>query len=96
MISLEEPNTKPRQDYVVYMLECSDGCLYTGITNDIQRRLELHQQGKASKFTRGRLPVKLVYLEEGYAKGQALSREKAIKGLPRVRKLLLTQSYRHQ
>ncbi|SHE29311.1 putative endonuclease [Desulforamulus putei DSM 12395] len=78
---------------MVYMLECSDGCLYTGITNDLKRRLAMHRQGKASKFTRGRLPVKLVYFEAGYTKGQALSREKVIKGMTRARKLQLTQSF---
>lgn len=82
--------------YVVYMLECSDGCLYTGITNRLERRLEMHRQGKASKFTRGRLPVKLVYMEEGYSKGQALSREKEIKGMPRLSKLLLIENFKPQ
>ncbi|AEG60839.1 GIY-YIG nuclease family protein [Desulforamulus ruminis] len=76
-------------NYVVYILRCADQSLYTGITNNLEQRLKMHNLGKASKFTRGRLPVVLVYMEEGYTRGQALSREKKIKELPREQKLRL-------
>ncbi|MEG6520582.1 GIY-YIG nuclease family protein [Desulfotomaculum sp. 1211_IL3151] len=75
--------------YVVYILKCSDDTLYTGITNDLYKRLLMHGQGKASKYTRCRLPVQLAYVEGDYTKGQALSREKAIKKLNRQKKLTL-------
>ncbi|ABO49965.1 Excinuclease ABC, C subunit domain protein [Desulforamulus reducens MI-1] len=73
--------------YVVYILKCSDSTLYTGITNDLKRRLQQHLLGKASKYTRCRLPVQLVYIEGEYTKGQALTRELAIKKLNRQQKM---------
>ena len=75
--------------YVVYILECADGTYYTGSTNDIERRLMAHQSGKAAKYTRGRRPVELVYMEKCGTKGNALSREYAIKGLTRKEKQML-------
>ena len=75
--------------YVVYMLECSDGTLYTGCTNDMARRLAEHQSGRASKYTRSRLPVTVVYLEGAAGRGRALSREAEIKRMSRSEKLLL-------
>ena len=50
--------------YYVYLLRCSDGSLYTGYTDDVERRLAVHQSGKGAKYTRSRLPVELVYWEE--------------------------------
>jgi putative endonuclease len=73
----------------VYILECSDGTLYTGWTTDIERRLEEHNSGIGSKYTRGRYPVKLKYLEEFDAKEKAMSREFAIKKLSRAEKIAL-------
>lgn len=81
-----------QSDYVVYILRCADNTLYTGITNHLEQRLALHQQGRASKYTRARLPVTLVYLEQGFSKGQALSREMEIKKLSREQKLRLINS----
>ncbi len=77
--------------YHVYILKCHDGTLYTGSTNDLQKRLETHNLGKGAKYTRGRLPVKLVYSESFATKGEALKREIALKSLPRKEKLLLTK-----
>ena len=77
--------------YFVYILECKDHTYYTGSTNCIERRLEKHQQGKAAKYTRGRGPVKLVYLEKGEGKSWGLRRENEIKKLPRKKKELLIQ-----
>lgn len=77
--------------YYVYILRCRDGSLYTGSTNDIQRRLSVHQSGKGAKYTRSRLPVALAYWEELSDKSAALRREAAIKRLPRSGKLALIQ-----
>ena len=50
--------------YYIYVLRCSDGTLYTGYTNNLENRLELHNKGKGAKYTRGRTPVELIYFEE--------------------------------
>jgi len=76
-------------DWCVYILRCGDGSLYTGITNDLTRRLEAHQQGTASRYTRVRLPVEMVYREPCADRSAASRREAAIKRLPRARKLAL-------
>ena len=75
--------------WYVYMLRCCDGSLYTGYTDDIERRLKAHQSGKGAKYTRSRLPVVLVYQEELLDKSDALRREAAIKRLTRQQKLAL-------
>ena len=77
--------------YVVYMLRCRDGSLYTGCTNDLARRLKAHQSGKGAKYTRSRLPVELVYRESAGDKSQALRREAAIKKMTRAEKLALLE-----
>jgi putative endonuclease len=71
------------------MLECADGTLYTGITNDLEKRLAAHNSGTASKCTRSRLPVKLVFAEDHPDRAAASRREIEIKRLPRVSKLAL-------
>lgn len=78
--------------YYVYILECADGSLYTGITNNLEKRLKIHNEGKASKYTRSRLPVKIVYKEEVMGKGKALSREIEIKKLEREDKLRMLKN----
>lgn len=75
--------------YYVYLLRCGDGSLYTGYTDDVERRLAAHRSGKGAKYTRSRLPVELVYSEELPDKSAALRREAAIKRLPRAKKLAL-------
>ncbi|MBQ7583484.1 MAG: GIY-YIG nuclease family protein [Lachnospiraceae bacterium] len=65
--------------YFVYILECADGTLYTGFTNDLDKRLMAHNSGKGAKYTRNRLPVRLVYSEEFENKNEAMSREWHIK-----------------
>ena len=77
--------------YLVYILRCGDGTLYTGCTNDLSRRLAAHNAGKGAKYTRSRRPVELVYREEVPDKSAALRREAAIKGLSRGEKLALIQ-----
>jgi UV DNA damage endonuclease len=78
--------------WFVYILRCADGSLYTGITNDLERRVEQHNAGTASRYTRSRLPVTLEYQEEVKTKGAALKRELAIKALSRDAKEKLIQS----
>jgi len=70
----------------VYMLRCRDGSLYTGIARDLLRRLARHQSGKASRYTRARLPVTLVWSREVESWSEALREELRIKALPRARK----------
>lgn len=72
--------------YYVYMLRCRDNSLYTGYTNDVKRRESVHNTGKGAKYTKSRLPVKLVYFEECEDKSQALKRECAIKRLDKQHK----------
>lgn len=72
-----------------YMLECADGTLYTGITNDLEKRLVAHNSGTASKCTRSRLPVKLVFTEDQPDRAAASRREVEIKRLSRSAKLAL-------
>ena len=78
--------------YLVYILRCGDGTLYTGSTNDLPRRLRAHQAGRGAKYTRSRLPVELVYQEPAADRSAALRREAAIKALTRGEKLALIAS----
>ena len=78
--------------YFVYMLRCGDGSLYTGSTTDLSRRLAAHRSGHGAKYTRGRLPLELVYWEEMPDWPSALRREAAIKRLTRSEKLALLAS----
>ena len=82
-------NRRPVAGWLVYVLRCRDGSLYTGITNDLDRRLATHAAGKASRYTRSRLPVTLAYQEPQPTKSRALKREAAIKKLVRSRKEML-------
>lgn len=77
---------RPASRWLVYMLRCRDGSLYTGITNDLPKRLQAHAAGKASRYTRSRLPVTLAYEEPQPDKSRALKREIAIKRLSRPHK----------
>ncbi|MGH7529479.1 MAG: GIY-YIG nuclease family protein [Gemmatimonadales bacterium] len=75
--------------WIVYLLRCRGGTLYTGITNDLTRRLTAHAVGTASAYTRSRRPVRLVYREDVPDRGAALRREAAIRRLSRAAKLAL-------
>lgn len=75
----------------VYVLRCGDGSLYTGWTNDLEQRLAAHQSGKGAKYTRGRLPIEMVYYEELTDKSTALKRENELKNLKKAEKELLIQ-----
>lgn len=78
--------------WFVYILKCSDDSLYTGITNDKERRLQQHNKGKASKYTRARLPVEMVYSESSDDRSVASKREWEIKQLTKKQKLKLVAS----
>ena len=77
-----------------YVLACADGTLYTGWTTNLERRLRTHQAGKASRYTRARLPVKLVYQREHPTATGARRQEAAIRRLPRRKKLELIRDAR--
>ena len=77
--------------YYIYILRCSDGTLYTGYTNNLENRLDLHNKGKGAKYTRGRTPVELIYFEEFEDKIEAQKREYALKKLKRSEKLILIE-----
>lgn len=83
--------------YLVYILRCRDGTLYTGITNDLNRRLAAHNNGTGAKYTRVRRPVEVVYQEPCADRGAALRREAAIKRLTRAEKeRLFTQDKKEE
>ena len=73
-------------NWYVYILRCGDGTLYTGITTDVQRRLQMHRSGKGAQYTRGRQPLELVYTQACDDHGQALKREWQIKQMSRGEK----------
>jgi putative endonuclease len=75
--------------WIVYILECADGSLYTGITNDLERRMRSHTSGKGAKYTKRRGPFTVRYTESVDSKGAALQREAAIKALNRSAKVAL-------
>jgi putative endonuclease len=72
-----------------YMVRCSDGTLYTGWTNNLEKRMEAHNSGRGAKYTKSRRPVELVYFEEFTQKSDAMSREARLKQLGRAEKLKL-------
>ncbi len=77
------------KNYHLYIVTCSDGTLYTGISLDVTKRVALHNLGRGAKYTRSRLPVELVYQEIYTSKGEALSREYQVKKMTRSQKLAL-------
>jgi putative endonuclease len=82
----------PTLSWFCYLLECADGTLYTGITNDLDKRLGAHNDGTASKYTRSRLPVQMVYTEPHADRASASRREAALKKLNRAAKHALMAS----
>ena len=75
-----------RRGWCIYLVKCADGTLYTGITNDLQRRLDRHNNGTASRYTRSRLPVVLVHREGCRGRSAALKKEIRVKSLSRKAK----------
>ncbi len=90
-----EKTAKSTESWFVYMLRCSDTSLYTGITRDVEKRLARHNAGKASRYTRSRLPVTVEYHEQQPSHSMALKRELAIKALSRQLKEELLHSRRN-
>lgn len=80
--------------WYLYILRCKDETLYTGITTDVDRRLEAHRSGKGAKYTRGRAPLELVYREECGSHSDALKRELLIKALSRQEKITLLENWK--
>lgn len=76
-------------EHIVYILRCKDNSLYTGYTNDLEQRLEMHRSGKGAKYTRGRGPFQVMFVEKHPTKEAAMSREYEIKQLTRRGKMLL-------
>jgi putative endonuclease len=74
-----------------YIVRCRDGTLYTGWTNNLEKRIEAHNSGKGARYTKSRRPVKLVYYEEFETKEEAMSREYAIKHMKKNKKEMLLQ-----
>ena len=81
------------KQWVVYILQCGDESLYTGITDNLERRLAAHRTGKGAKYTRGRGPLTLRYLQICEDHSAALRREMQIKAMPRKEKLSLCAAY---
>ena len=77
------------KNWYLYILRCGDGTLYTGITTDVEKRLEQHRTGKGAKYTRGRQPLELMYQETCEDHSTALKREYEIKKMPRDAKMRL-------
>lgn len=84
-----------RKRWSVYIVKCRDGTLYTGITNDLAHRIDAHNCGIGCRYTRGRRPVRLLYVEEFPNRSSALRREARLKRLKRGKKLLLIQDKGH-
>ena len=76
-------------NWLVYMLECSDNSIYTGITNNLEERLKKHESGNGAKYLRGRLPIKLVYKEKFLNRSEATKREIYIKKMSKKEKEFL-------
>ena len=90
-VSVEEPKIFM---WYIYIIQCRDGKLYTGITNNLNRRLTEHNLGRGCRFTRSRKPVKLVYCQKLPGKSEALRREIEIKKLNRSQKLDLVKAFK--
>jgi len=80
--------------WFVYILRCSDGTLYTGVTNDLERRLDKHNQGRGAKYTRSRRPAKFLYFKKCESRSSALREESALKKLSRKNKMALVKRSR--
>ena len=82
------------KSWYLYILRCGDNSLYTGITTDVEKRLEAHRSGKGAKYTRGRGPLELVYREQCGTHSDALKRELEIKKMSREQKQELISAHK--
>lgn len=85
---------KRREKWFLYMLQCSDQSLYTGITKDLEKRFNKHSVGKGARYTRSRRPLEMVYQEICKSRTEALVRECAVKALPKKQKNALVVKFR--
>ena len=83
-------------EWYVYIISCSDNSLYTGISNDVDRRIKQHAGGQGAKYFRGRKPMQLVYLESGHTRSTASQREAEIKSLSKDEKVKLLESINNE
>lgn len=86
----------PKNKYYVYVLECSDSTLYTGYTNDVERRVAVHNSGKGAKYTKARVPVTCIFYQQFETKSEAMKAEYAFKKLTRKQKLDYIRSYTNE
>jgi len=85
-IQMKNISIKVNELNYTYILECKDGTYYTGWTNNLEKRLNVHNEGRGAKYTKARLPVSLIYYEEFQTKEEAMRREYAIKHMTRSEK----------
>ena len=83
---IQRMKRRGQKDWAVYILRCEDGSLYTGIAKDVKARFKQHSEGRGATYTRTRLPVELLYRQEGLTHSEALIREAKIKAMPRSKK----------
>lgn len=84
--------SKPSAALVLYILQCKDDTLYTGITNNLEQRIAKHETGQGAKYTRGRGPFKILYTQEFPNRSAASSREYEIKRLSKLQKKMLSSN----
>ena len=85
-----------KNKYYLYVLECNDSTLYTGYTNDVERRVAVHNSGKGAKYTKARVPVTCVFHQQFETKSEAMKAEYAFKQLTRKQKLDYIRSYTNE
>lgn len=90
--TLMRAHTPPPKTWCVYLLECRDGSWYTGITNDLLKRIAGHNAGLGAKYTRGRTPVRLLHYKIVGSQSEALKMEYYIKRLPRIKKKMFFEN----
>jgi predicted GIY-YIG superfamily endonuclease len=88
-------NVAAKAEWQVYIVECADSSLYTGIARDLTSRIEQHNAGTGAKYTRSRLPVRLLYCEDQPDRSSASQREASIKSLKRAEKLELIAAHEY-
>ena len=92
MPPMDPSQPQAAKPWYLYLIECRDGSLYTGITTDLARRFRQHAAGEGAKYFRARQPIEVVYRETGHSRSSASRREAGIKRLSRDEKLLLVQT----
>lgn len=92
LITLAELAKSKQENWFVYILKCSDDTLYTGITNNVSKRIEDHEKGVGAKYTKGRSPFQLLFTEKHPNRSSASKREIEIKSFSKIEKLALTKT----